>query len=78
MGIAARKLFKGEEPPPELKKQMVEMIQGYIDICKVAGWGLVDDIVDPRDTRKILAWGLKLSANKTIERPRRKRGIIPV
>jgi acetyl-CoA carboxylase carboxyltransferase component len=78
VGIAARKLFKGEEPPPELKKQMVEMIQGYIDIYKVAGWGLVDDIIDPRDTRKILAWGLELSANKTIERPRRKRGIIPV
>ncbi len=78
VGIAARKLFKGEDPPPELKKQMVEMIQGYIDIYKVAGWGLVDDIIDPRDTRKILAWGLELSANKTIERPRRKRGIIPV
>jgi acetyl-CoA carboxylase carboxyltransferase component len=78
VGIAARKLFKGEDPPPELKKQMVEMIQGYIDIYKVAGWGLIDDIIDPRDTRKILAWGLELSANKTIERPRRKRGIIPV
>lgn len=78
VGIAARKLFRGEEPPPELKKQMVDMIQGYIDIYKVAGWGLVDDIIDPRDTRKTLAWGLELSARKTVDRPRRKRGILPV
>lgn len=78
VGIAARKLFRGQDPPPELKQQMVEMIQGYIDIYKVAGWGLIDDIIDPRDTRKTLAWGLELSARKTLERPRRKRGILPV
>jgi len=78
VGIAAKKLFRGEEPPPEVKKQLVDMIQGYIDVYKVAGWGLVDDIIDPRDTRRILAWGLELSEHKTLERPHRKRGVIPV
>lgn len=78
VGIAARKLFRGEDPPPEMKKALVETIQGYIDVYKSAGWGLVDDVIDPRDTRKALAWGLELAETKTVERPRRKRGIIPV
>ncbi len=78
VGIAGRKLFRGEAMPPEIKQQMVEMIQGYIDVYKVAGWGLVDDVIDPRDTRRVLAMGLELAAHKKVERPYRKRGVIPV
>jgi len=78
VGIAGRKLFRGEAMPPEVKQQMVEMIQGYIDVYKVAGWGLVDDVIDPRDTRRVLAMGLELAAHKKVERPYRKRGVIPV
>jgi acetyl-CoA carboxylase carboxyltransferase component len=78
VGIAGKKLFAGQEPPPEVKKQMAEMIQQHIDIYKVAGWGLVDDVIDPRDTRKVLALGLELSWNKQVERPWRKHGVMPV
>ncbi len=78
VGIAGRKLFGGAEPDPELKKQVVGMIQKTIDIYRVGGWALVDDVIDPRDTRRALAWGLELSRHKMIERPHRKRGVIPV
>ncbi len=78
VGIAARKLFGDAEPPPEVKKGIVDQIQKNIDIYKVAGWGLVDEVIDPRDTRKAIAWGLELSRHKQMERPARKRGVIPV
>jgi len=78
VGIAARKLFGGVDPPPEVKKQIVDQIQKNIDIYKVAGWGLIDDVIDPRDTRRSIAWGLEVSQHKKIERPSRKRGVIPV
>src|SRR5580692_8887955 len=78
VGIAAKKLFGGGDPPPEAKKAIVEAIQKNIDVYKVAGWGLIDDVIDPRDTRRVLAWGLELARHKRIERPARKRGIIPV
>jgi acetyl-CoA carboxylase carboxyltransferase component len=78
VGIAARKLFGGTEPTPEVKQAIVSQIQQYIDIYKVGGWGLVDDIIDPRDTRRAIAWGLELSQHKTVERPHKKRGILPV
>ncbi|MDC3957402.1 acyl-CoA carboxylase subunit beta [Polyangium jinanense] len=78
LGIAARKLFGDAPPPPEVKQQMVDMLQKNIDIMKVAGWGLIDDVIDPRDTRRAVAWGLELARHKRIERPFKKRGIIPV
>jgi acetyl-CoA carboxylase carboxyltransferase component len=78
VGIAARKLFGGTEPTPEAKKGIIDLIQKNIDIYKVAGWGLVDDVIDPRDTRRVIAWGLELARHKKVERPARKRGVIPV
>jgi acetyl-CoA carboxylase carboxyltransferase component len=78
VGIAAKKLFPGGDPPPEVKKGIVDMIQKNIDVYKVAGWGLIDEVIDPRDTRRVLAWGLELSRHKKIERPEKKRGVIPV
>ncbi len=78
IGIAARKLFGDTEPPPEVKKNIVEMIQKNIDIYKSAGWGLVDEVIDPRDTRRVLAWGLELARHKRVERPHKRRGVIPV
>ncbi len=78
VGIAARKLFGDGEPAPEAKKAIIELIQKNIDIYKVAGWGLIDDVIDPRDTRRVIAWGLELSRHKKVERPARKRGVIPV
>jgi acetyl-CoA carboxylase carboxyltransferase component len=78
VGIAARKLFGDAEPPPEVKKSIVDQIQKNIDIYKSAGWGLVDDVIDPRDTRRAIYWGLEMSRHKQVERPRKKRGVIPV
>jgi acetyl-CoA carboxylase carboxyltransferase component len=78
VGIAARKLFGDREPPPEAKASALEAIRQGIDVYRVAGWGLVDDVIDPRDTRRVLAWGLELARHKRLERPRRKRGIVPV
>ncbi len=78
VGIAAKKLFPGGDPPPEVKKGIVDMIQKNIDVYKVAGWGLIDEVIDPRDTRRVLAWGLELSRHKKVERPEKRRGIIPV
>ena len=63
---------------PEVKAQLVELIQKNIDIYKVAGWGFVDDVIDPRDTRRVVAWGLELAEHKRVERPAKKRGILPV
>ncbi len=78
VGIAAKKLFGEGEPPPEARAEITRAIQAHIDVFKVAGWGLVDDVIDPRDTRRVLAMGLELSRRRKVERPWRKHGIMPV
>ncbi len=78
VGIAARKLFGGAEPPPEVKEGILKEIRSRIDIYRSAGWAYIDDVIDPRDTRRVLAWGLELSAKKKALRPHKKHGVIPV
>ena len=78
VGIAGKKLFGETAPPPEIKAQITKAIQQQIDVYKVAGHGLVDDVIDPRDTRSVLATALKMSRNKEVPRPRRKHGVMPV
>jgi acetyl-CoA carboxylase carboxyltransferase component len=77
VGIAGKKLFGDQEPPPEVKQQMVQMLQAQIDIYRVAGWGLVDDVIDPRDTRGVLCRAVEMAWNRKVERPYRKHGIMP-
>jgi acetyl-CoA carboxylase carboxyltransferase component len=78
VGIAAKKLFGDAPPPPEVKQGIIDTLQKNIDVMKVAGWGLIDEVIDPRDTRRAVAWGLEISRNKHLERPAKRRGIIPV
>lgn len=78
VGIASKKLFGDAPPPPEVKQGIIDMLQKNIDVMKVAGWGLIDEVIDPRDTRRAIAWGLEISKHKHLERPAKKRGIIPV
>jgi acetyl-CoA carboxylase carboxyltransferase component len=78
VGIAAKKLFGDKEPPPEVKQQITGLIQQQIDITRVANWGLIDDVIDPRDTRPLLCTAVQLSWNRKVERPYRKHGIMPV
>jgi acetyl-CoA carboxylase carboxyltransferase component len=78
VGIAGKKMFGDKEPPPEVKAQISAMIQSQIDINRVAQWGLIDDVIDPRDTRPLLCKAIEMAWNRQVERPYRKRGIIPV
>ena len=59
-------------------RELADAIRPHIDIHRVAALGMVDDVIDPRDTRPLLARALALTANKQVERPFRRREIAPV
>jgi acetyl-CoA carboxylase carboxyltransferase component len=68
-----------ESPDPEqAKKELVKQFRTFIDIYVAAEQALIDDIIDPRETRPLICRTLELTANKTVERPRRKTGVWPV
>jgi acetyl-CoA carboxylase carboxyltransferase component len=39
---------------------------------------MVDDIIDPRETRPRIIRGLEMAATKRVDRPWKKHGVMPV
>ena len=67
-----------EEQRDAARQQMIDAVRAQISPEIAAGWGFVDDLIDPADTRNVLIRGLELAQGKTIERPWRKHGVLPV
>ena len=78
VSIAAQKMLAQAEDPKALKEQLAAAIRPHIDIYRVAAQAAVDDVIDPRETRRALAHYLMLTEGKRVERPYRKREIAPV
>src|SRR5216684_4815939 len=73
--IAANKMLQQSPEPEELKKQLADSVRPHIDIYKTAALGFVDDVIDPRETRPLLAHYLRITEGKKVERPWRKREV---
>ena len=78
MGAEGMVAIAANKAPDEVKKQLVEAVRPHIDIVKTAALAYVDDVIDPRETRPLLAHYLRLTEHKKLERPYRKREISPV
>ena len=49
-----------------------------IDPYVAAGNALIDDVIDPRETRQTVIRALEMAATKRVERPWKKHGVMPV
>jgi acetyl-CoA carboxylase carboxyltransferase component len=81
VNIAFRKDLEKHPEGPERdarKMELAEQIRANIDPYIAAGWGQLDDIIDPADTRSAIIAGLSISYTKQIARPWRKHGVLPV
>jgi acetyl-CoA carboxylase carboxyltransferase component len=67
-----------EEERAEARNNMVSVIRDQISPYIAAGWAFIDDVIDPADTRRVIARGLESAATKKTERPWRKHGVLPV
>lgn len=68
-------------PTGDLFKQeviMVQVIRDQISPHVAEGWAFIDDVIDPADTRAVIARGLEQTVEKHTERPWRRHGILPV
>jgi acetyl-CoA carboxylase carboxyltransferase component len=81
VAIAARKLLQGAASPEAakaLKEELAAGLRRHISIYRTAALGMVDDVIDPRETRRALARALARTRNKKVERPFKRREISPV
>lgn len=67
-----------EEERDAKRAEMIEAVRSSIGPFIAAGHGFVDDLIDPADTRRVLIEGLEASADKHVDRPWRKHGVLPV
>jgi acetyl-CoA carboxylase carboxyltransferase component len=78
VNIIFNKQVEAAEDPAAARAQLVEQIRATISPYVAAGWAMIDDVVDPAETRQIVIRGLEQSRDKRVERPWRKHGNIPV
>jgi len=76
--VFRREIQSAEDP----KSKRTELIQTYRDTFSTpyvsASRGLVDDVIDPAETRRYLAQSLEYLANKRLVRPAKKHGLVPL
>jgi acetyl-CoA carboxylase carboxyltransferase component len=78
VNIIGRSAIEASENPEETRRQMLEQVKSAIDPYVPAGNAMIDDVIDPRETRPTIIRGLRMAANKRVERPWKKHGVMPV
>jgi methylmalonyl-CoA carboxyltransferase large subunit len=77
--IVFRKEIGAAEDPVAKRAELVEEYRSTFSTpFMAASRGLVDDIIDPGDTRRKVAMALELLATKRELRPAKKHGLGPV
>jgi acetyl-CoA carboxylase carboxyltransferase component len=78
VNIIFRKQIEAADDPDATRADMIEGIRRTIDPYIAAGNALVDDIIDPRETRPTVIRALEMAETKRVERPWKKHGVMPV
>jgi acetyl-CoA carboxylase carboxyltransferase component len=76
--IVFRKQVEAAEDPAAEKAKLIEAYRGLIDVYVAAGNGMIDDVIDPRETRPTIIKALRVAEGKRVERPWRRHGVTPV
>jgi acetyl-CoA carboxylase carboxyltransferase component len=76
--IVMRKQVEEADDPEAKKAELIEAYRKIIDVYIAAGNDMIDDVIDPRETRATICRGLEMAAGKKIERPYKKSGVVPV
>jgi acetyl-CoA carboxylase carboxyltransferase component len=78
VNIIMRKQVEAAEDPDAKRAELVANFQKIIDPYIAAGNAMIDDIIDPRETRPVVIRALEMAASKRVERPWKKHGVMPV
>ncbi len=76
--IIFRKEIAAAADPDAERARRIEEFRNLINPYIAAGGALIDDVIDPRETRPTLIRALEMAATKKVERPWKKHGIMPV
>jgi acetyl-CoA carboxylase carboxyltransferase component len=78
VNIIFRKQIEASADPDATRATMIEGIRKSIDPYIAAGNAMIDDIIDPRETRPTVIRALEMAETKRIQRPWKRHGVMPV
>jgi acetyl-CoA carboxylase carboxyltransferase component len=76
--IVFRRMVEEAEDPVAKRAELIAAYQELIDVYRAAGNDMIDDVIDPRETRPTVVRAFAMAQGKRVERPWKKRGIVPV
>jgi methylmalonyl-CoA decarboxylase subunit alpha len=75
--IIFRKQLEAAEDPAAKRQELIESFRQIIDVYIAAGNDMIDDVIDPRETRATICRALEMAASKRVERPWKRSGVVP-
>ncbi|PSL50969.1 propionyl-CoA carboxylase beta chain [Salsuginibacillus halophilus] len=76
--IFAKEIKESSEPEQTRQQKISEYRERFANPYVAASNGMVDDVIDPRNTRKQLASALEMLSGKQAQQPAKKHGNIPL
>jgi acetyl-CoA carboxylase carboxyltransferase component len=78
VNIIGRSMIEASEDPEATRESMLNAVREQIDPYIAAGNAVIDDVIDPRETRPTIVKALRMARNKHVEKPRKRHGVMPV
>ena len=76
--IVFRKQVEEAEDPAAKKAELIANYRKIIDVYIAAANDMIDDVIDPRETRPTIFRALEMAESKRVERPWKRNGVVPV
>ena len=76
--IIFRKQVEAADDPVAKKAELIENFRKIIDVYIAAANDMIDDVIDPRETRPVICGALEMAEDKRVERPHKRSGVVPV
>jgi methylmalonyl-CoA decarboxylase subunit alpha len=76
--IVFRKAVEEADDPVAKKAELIAAYRELIDVYVAARNAMIDDVIDPRETRPTIIRALEMAAGKRVQRPWKRHGVMPV
>jgi propionyl-CoA carboxylase beta chain len=76
--IFRKEILEADDPAAKLLEKEAEYAEKFATPYLAAERGFIDEVIEPRDTRKKLIKAFAVLENKAVKRPRKKHGNIPL
>jgi len=78
VNIIFNKVVEASANPEATRAELVAKIRESISPYVAAAWAMIDDVIEPAETRRVIVQALEQARSKKLDRPWRKHGNIPV